>query len=105
MTWRARHRDEEDEEGKGKVGIRDRRAPPTVGEAQPNAIIDAMEGTSDGVNNNVIGDEAALQAEIEALVVRAHEAVDCGGYCLFDIRVDDRDPKRPRPYIIECCAF
>lgn len=46
-----------------------------------------------------------LQREVEAIVRQAHEALGCGPYSLFDIRVDDRDRAHPRPYIIECCAF
>ncbi len=49
--------------------------------------------------------DAALQREMEGMATRAHEALGCGAYSLFDFRVDFRDPGKPRPYIIECCAF
>lgn len=49
--------------------------------------------------------EAALQEEIEDIVRQAHKTLGCGSYSLFDVRVDDTDPSRPRPYLLECCAF
>merc|ERR1740139_1440414 len=69
----------------------------------PGVHAESGDGDDDDETVRPVG--TALQAEIEAIVRQAHEALGCGAYSLFALRVDDRDPLRPVPYIIECCAF
>merc|ERR1711904_402096 len=46
--------------------------------------------------------DETLQKKMEEITLKAHRALQCRAYSLFDFRVH---AETKQPYIIECCAF